>query len=215
MGKDKRPLPGVKWGGWKKRRQTRNELEALRWEKAQGIAAVGGPVSGHLVCIDIDDQEHRRTVDVILADVGLPHDYPWVVRTPGEGWHVWLICQDWSAHRLDRKGRYGGRVEVRAAEHMTMLPPSLHTTGKEYAFEAGWPSTELAHVNAEKLLEAYLLVTESEPEPPAAATERSRVLAELTDAYVRAALSNEVSAVRRAPEGQRNNQLNKSAFALG
>ncbi len=162
--KEKRPL--VKWVSGPKNfteeRQTLADLESMPWQIAGGIAAIVGPVSGGLVCIDFDKQEDRAAVNSILADLDLPPNYNWLVETPGQGYHLWIISPNFPLNgqgKLDRDGINSGHIELRYAGMMTTLPPSLHPNGGRYAFANGDPTGPPSLVDPEKVIAAYERVT--------------------------------------------------------
>lgn len=232
LGDDKKPVTVsgsgrlLPWKGWQTTRQTEDSLERFPFERAAGLAAITGEVSGGLACIDFDEQADRSAVDAFLAVLGLPADYPWVVKTHG-GYHVWVLCPGLKLAKSDkgklyRKGVDGGQIELRHERHCTTLPPSLHPDGGQYEFIAGeLPSDAPVTVSPEALLAAYDAVTKTEAGPIAdssqvkVARKTARKPGEPEEAYTRAALEGELANVRNATEGHRNDQLNKSAFALG
>lgn len=167
---DRTKKPLVKWASepnWKNKRQTADDLAAMPWKRARGIAAVCGAVSGGLVVVDFDKQPDRGAVDHFLATLGLPENYSWVVQTPGGGWHVWLITPALALRgtgRLDRPGQAGGHIELRYEGVLAMLPPSIHPNGGRYIFVNGAPDGPPATVEPDELTAAYDLVTEKPPD---------------------------------------------------
>ena len=170
---DRAKKPLVKWASepnWKNKRQTPDDLAAMPWKRARGIAAVCGAVSGGLAVVDFDKQPNRDAVDRFLVALGLPGDYPWLVKTPGGGWHVWLISPrgDKPAGekidgRWDRPGLAGGHIELRYEGVLAMLPPSLHPNGGRYVFVNGAPDSPPTTVEPDRLTAAYDRVTEPPP----------------------------------------------------
>ncbi len=133
----KRPI--IRWRMWKTTRQTRADVEAMPWEKARGIAVVCGTVSGGLVCFDLDRQLDRAALDLILSVMNLSPDYAWQERTPGGGYHVYLICPNFTppadakAGKVDRVGRQAGHIEARLEGVLTtfyldVVPSGLPAT---------------------------------------------------------------------------------------
>lgn len=172
VGGDKRPLGA--WGQWHDTRQTADDVRAMRWNAARGLAAIAGDVSGGLVCVDFDNQPNDRARDRLLAALGLSADYAWLVTTPGGGYHVWLVCPDLPLNgtgRQDRPGTHGGHIELRYHANYTILPPSVHPSGGRYRFAASGytpPSTPPATVTPAAILAAYDAITvqpEPKPEP--------------------------------------------------
>jgi hypothetical protein len=108
-------------------------------------------------------------VFALLAELGLPLDYEWVVKT-GQGYHVWLRCENLalSVGRLDRSGcawSQTEKIELRYRGHYAVLPPSLHPSGLIYRFVYGaFPVTPPAAVAAPRLLAVYDLLTTPSPQ---------------------------------------------------
>lgn len=132
------------WDRWQAERQTAADRAALPWQQATGIAAVCGDVSGGLMCVDFDKQPDRRALDQFMAALKLPADYPWLVITPGGGYHLWLICPGLvlpnRSGKIDRPGKYGGHIEMRYTGHYALLPPSKHPTGQRYRWAGEAPT---------------------------------------------------------------------------
>ncbi len=231
LGKDKAPVeikPGhpLPWKKWQRVRQRPEDVSRLPWDKADGIAAICGPVSDHLICVDFDQQDDGRAVNAFLNCLGLSSDYEWVVDTPGDGIHIWLRCH--SPHldgknKLDRKGRTSGHIELRHEGHSTSLPPSIHPNGGLYKFSTGIvPVNRPAEVTSDALQQAYDAVTVIHQPAvlhqagtstccPSLGHHRSKP----SSAYASSAFENELAILHQTGPGSRNDQLNRSAFALG
>jgi len=218
IGEDKRPLGA--WREWQERPQAAQDLAAMPWSEASGIGALSGEVSRHRYCLDFDHVTDPQLLEEVERLLGLPEDYAWSVRTPGGGAHIWVTSPE-LAQRLNGKGKLtGGRpgcdhVELRGRGHQTLLPGSKHPSGGTYAFAhaegLGVPAEPPAEVDPELVLrvarwqEEKPVIPQVEP-GPAASTDHP---------WVQAALRGETEKVAAAPEGDRNNQLNRSAMALG
>ena len=233
-GQDKRPArvtpdpasPHLAWDKWKTDRQAPADLAGLPWPQAASLAAICGPVSAGLVCLDFDDKEQAHgqelgPVRAVLGALGLPADYGWLVTTPSGGYHVWLTCPDLALPdgkgKLDRPARAGwDHVELRAQGHYALLP----SPGGRYRFLVGGdlPSQAPAMVTPAALLMAYDLVTVAETAAPSPAPATPRASAAPVGRYTRyaqAALDRELDELARTREGARNSQLNRAAYALG
>ena len=223
---DKRPAKvgagRMPWDQWQETRQTAEDLAGLPWSAAPGLAAICGPVSGALVCIDFDGGQDLGPVRAVLGALGLPADYAWLVNTPSGAYHVWLRCPGLELPdgkgKIDRPGRGGfAHVEVRFTGHYALLPPSL--SGRYSCLAGNLPELAPAEVTPAALLAAYDLVTETSA-PKAAKTTASaptmtRAPAGRYTAYAQKALDDELNDLARTPKGQRNDQLNRAAYSLG
>lgn len=210
------------WSRWQTERQSEDQLAALGWEGQgiTGLAAISGPSSGGLVCIDLDQAPGEHSLRGALGWLGLPRDYEWAVKTPGHGggWHIWVVCPDlWEAlekAKLPTKavlvGAYAGaaHAELRWRECYTLLPPSLHPDGERYEFYHAHPEAAPASVEGRKLL---LLAEWGEEKKKA---DKPQVTEDYS-AYIEAAIFHNCSRIASAQEGSRNEQLNASAYALG
>ena len=162
------------WRRWQTVRQTPEDLEQLPWPAATGLALISGPVSDGLACVDFDHAPDRRGLAALLEALDLPAAYPWIERSPGGGLHLWLRSDKApEAARLDRVGRYGGHIELRLKDTITVVATSGHPNGGTYAFEAGaLPGTPPACVALPDLLAAYEAITVTPPSVSARAPSR-------------------------------------------
>ena len=234
-GSDKRPVKvgagRLAWDQWQETRQNAEDLAGLPWQGATGLAAVCGPVSGALVCVDFDPHEKAnpdapapssRLVQAALAGLGLPSDYGWLCRSgSGRGYHIWLRCPGLvlpdGKGKVDRPARADfDHIELRFTGHYVLLPGSAGN----YGFVAGdLPHEGPAEVTPATLLMAYDAVTvASAPEVKATAsapkTARTAPAGRYAP-YAQAALDRELDALARTPEGGRNEQLNRAGYSLG
>lgn len=232
---DKRPVKvgagRLAWDQWQETRQTAEDLTGLPWQGATGLAAVCGPVSGALVCMDFDPHEKAnpdapapssRLVQAAIASLGLPSDYGWLCRSgSGRGYHIWLRCPGLvlpgDKGKIDRPARADfDHIELRYSGHYVLLPGSAGN----YGFVAGdLPQNGPAEVTPAALLMAYDAVTvASAPEVKATAsapkTARTAPAGRYAP-YAQAALDRELDALARTLEGGRNDQLNRAGYSLG
>lgn len=217
-GTDKKPVivngKRYAWDYWQTTRQTRQDLAGMPWQA--GIAAICGPVSGDLVCLDFDGVTSWGPVRDALDALGLGISYPWLVKTLRGGQHVWIRCPglalDGGKGHLDRPGVEGcEHVELRYTGHITVLPPS--NSGAYEFVQKRTPDQAPAIVTQAQLLAAYDLVTVKKATSTAPAV--APMPAHTGNGYAQAALRNELGILALAQVGTRNNQLNRSSFALG
>ncbi len=218
IGENKRPLGA--WREWQERPQTAQDLQAMPWSEALGIGALSGEVSRHRYCLDFDHVTDPALLEEVERLLGLPPDYPWSVRTPGRGAHIWVTAPLLAEH-LNGKGKLIGtregchHVELRGRGHQTLLPGSRHPSGGIYAFAhtdaLEVPSQGPADVDPELVLR----VARWQEEKAATAPVEPGPVACSDHPWVQAALRGEIEKLASASEGDRNNQLNRSAMALG
>ncbi len=227
--------PAHKWKHWQTTRQTAGELAGLPWHKAAAVAVIDGV--GGWRDFDFDDCPTFGPVALTLAELGLPADYPWTIRT-GDGWRVSILCHDDLPAKLltakdgdpgvftfapQRAGDFD-HLELRWRDCQTILA-GQHPSGRAYTFAHGAPSGPPATVPLGRVLRAALAVgklPEHAPQPTAipVPTPQPAQTAQPAEpgrlaSYATAALSRELDALARAHPGARNNQLNRAAFALG
>lgn len=145
--------PLGEWGQWHHDRQALADVHRLPWRKAKAIGAVCG-VNG-MTAIDFDKLPYS-VVAAFLEALALPHNYAWVVRSPGGGWHVWVRCDLPFGIRV-RKTELGDnapQIEVRHTGHQTILPPSRHPNGNRYQWAHAEPSAPPTWVEADALIQA-------------------------------------------------------------
>ncbi len=218
IGEDKRPLGP--WRDWQERPQTAQDLQAMPWPEALGIGALSGEVSRHRYCLDFDGVTDPLLLQEVEQLLGLPPDYAWSVTTPGGGAHVWITAP-LLAEQLNGKGKLTGRrpgcdhVELRGRGHQTLLPGSKHPSGGTYAFAHAAGLSVPEEPPAEVDPELVLRVARWQEEKQAAAPIEPSPTPSSDHPWVQAALRGETEKLASAPEGDRNNQLNRSAMALG
>jgi|SRR5680860_1117698 len=102
------------------------------------------PMLCNLVVIDIDTAESDAPLWGTLQAMGLPADYPWVVQTPDQSFHIWVRCPTAELEQyLGGQDKLIGdlpgckQVELRWRGYIGMLPPSAHPNGGRYAYLSG------------------------------------------------------------------------------
>jgi hypothetical protein len=130
------------------------------------------------------------------------------VQTPSGGWHLYFKAT--SAGIRNSSGKLGPLIDIRAAGGYVVGAGSV-VNGRAYEL--------VSDCDLKPLPEwiSRLLVTRPKAEPQTLAARLSQLSkpgVRSADRYVTAALNGELDAVRTAPQGQRNDQLNRSAFAV-
>jgi hypothetical protein len=158
--------------------------------------------------LDIDGDEGMAALVTEMPAEAPTIDGP--TADTGKGTHCYVL-----ATGLGNRAGVLPHLDWRGAGGYVVAPPSVHPSGAVYRWHCGaedpdfGPSAPL-HPVPHWLLD--LLTRRPEPVPsPVATVGPSRD----TNAYGRRALEGEVGKVLLAPVGSRNDQLNRSAFALG
>lgn len=170
-----------------------------------GVAvATGHPLrsGGYLLVLDVDTKDGTDG-EYTLAELEGKHEEPipptWTVRTPSGGLHYWLRtpkplgCKVGFRHGLDTRG-VGGYV---------VTAPSPGYTVESRSPIADAPNWLL-----------YVLDPPERTAPAVTLLPNSAKPSEIGPRYVEVAIERECQDVASAPEGCRNDTLNRAAFAL-
>lgn len=178
--KDGKPYfkrPGGKWKEFESTRQSIESLKGQQWATANGLALVNGV--GRIRAVDFDAVKNEdgskievpfEVVKSFCQVLGIEAEsYEWIVKT-GNGWHVWLLCDDMSKKVLagededltkadfkpsDSFKSSFDHIELRWKNHFTVIPPSQHSEEKWYRFRnCEFPSSLPAEVPGDKVAEA-------------------------------------------------------------
>jgi hypothetical protein len=150
------------------------------------------------VC-DIDSEEGMQAPLDLLGDGAITGPS---VATGSGGWHVWVAPTGLG----NRVGLLPG-VDWRGVGGYVVAPPSLHASGQRYRWSRPLHGTDLPPCPPplRRLVEGFARPLHT----PATASIRQ------ASRYAQAALDEEIAKVLAAPEGTRNNTLNRAAYALG
>lgn len=172
------------------------ELVAGRRNLNCGIAT--GEPSGIFV-VDIDGPEGETALAELCE---LPATL--TVNT-GKGRHLYF---KWPGHEIKNRTRILPGVDIRGDGGYVIAPGSKHASGTTYEF----------HNLLEEIVDAppelLTLITRQKVPASSAPIPAPYQAPQDTRPYIQAAIDGEVSSLAQAQEGTRNDQLNKSAFAL-
>jgi Bifunctional DNA primase/polymerase, N-terminal/Family of unknown function (DUF5906) len=177
-----------------------------QWPRAN-IGLATGPASGVWV-LDIDGEEGEQW----LADMEARHEALPVtpeVRT-GKGRHLYFKLPDGVV--IGNRAKIAEQVDIRGDGGYVIVPPSIHpTTKKPYV----WHTERRLKIGCayapQWLLDIVVKKTRPEPAEPATAQQHRQ---RGNSKYVERAMSDELAKLSGMMEGGRNDQLNRSAFAL-
>ena len=180
------------------------EVIKAYWTAAPyNIGLATGEVN-NLVVVDVDDEEIWATFLATQAE-GLPIGPK--VKT-GKGHHLYFSYP--AGRSISNKTKPGMGFDIRANGGHVVAPPSIHPNGSVYEFT----TTE------EKLPELPEWLLELIAEPKEAAKKKvdfnaSKLAANDPSPYGMKALESECQAIVSAPQGTRNDLLNKACFNIG
>jgi hypothetical protein len=174
-----------------------------QWPTAN-VAIRTGAASG-LVILDIDpDHGGTATFRLLVRQHGELLGGP-TVRTGSGGAHLFFAHP---GHRVrNSTGDLGPGVDIRGDGGYIIAPPSRHISGQTYIWETS--GLELP------AMPEWLLERTREPSRSAPSGREPIRIDQAIEAWARAALEDEAARVRSAPEGTRNNTLNRAAFCIG
>ncbi|MBO0728474.1 MAG: bifunctional DNA primase/polymerase [Acidimicrobiaceae bacterium] len=202
----KRPL--VRWQD-----EATTDPDRLRywWSGPWYHANVGCVVPPGVVVLDVDPRHDGDVSLERLEDSNGTLPTTLTTVTGSGGWHLWFRYVDADELRQDANVLPG--IDTRCAGRgFVVLPPSVHPCGGRYHWARG-PKTI---VDAPAWLVGLLRKpSRGEQRPIPGPTGDSGESLTLDQArYALAALRSETAAVAAAPVGERNHQLNRSAFAM-
>jgi hypothetical protein len=178
-----------------------------RWRiPDRNVASPTGPVSGFWV-LDIDGAEGEANLARLEAEHG-PLPATRTALTGGGGRHLLFR---YTGPIQSSVGRIATAIDVRCDLAYVVLAPSMHPSGRTYAWADGDGSYEIAT--------APEWIVRSARKRPDSIAERAAVTVaprapDRTGAYGRAALDAEIVRLRDAIPGCRNVELNRVAFRL-
>jgi Bifunctional DNA primase/polymerase, N-terminal len=186
---------------------TNDTATVERWWHSYRHANIGirtGSASG-LVVLDVDDEAGRLALRGLVAANG-GFDARWV-RTGSGGWHAYFAHP--GSPVPNSAGRLGEGLDVRGEGGYVVAPPSMHQTNRRYRWARPDDVAELPP------MPGWLVELAASPASDHPEALPVRLRTDDAPAYAAAAVEREARIVAAAPPGQRNHQLNRSAFKLG
>jgi hypothetical protein len=179
--------------------------EMLRLHPNGLLAKRTGAVSGTVV-VDVDAPHGIPTMRQLLADGLLPRTI--VQRTGSDGYHLVYKHPGAGMRIMSGAGKGGLGVDIKADDAYVVVAPSAHPrTRQRYQWIGSFSGEPTS-------LPEYWVERLREPERPAR-TSRLPLQSVTGSRYAAGALRRQLAELLDAPEGTRNDTLNKSAFALG
>lgn len=153
---DKKPL--IEWKQFNLKPQSLNDIHSINWNSGtNGIAVIQ---DGKYISLDFDKCKDEGFIYQIANELNINS---WIVKT-GNGFHIHLelnnlkelyqlIGKESGCYTLEPiKKDLLDHAEIRVINHYTVLPPSLHQSGKEYKFITGNPLDKPQKADAVLLL---------------------------------------------------------------
>ena len=172
------------------------------WWTATPDANIAARPPAGVVVLDVDPR-HGGTLEA-LGD--LPPTYR--TKTGGGGWHVWTWLPEGLADRVRGKLDGAEGIDVKTSSGYLVMPPSVHPDGGRYVLEDDTEPADLPAHLLDRVVRRLVVRERPAVAPRINGDERG-------GRYWAAALTAELDAVAGAPEGRRNDTLNRAAYNLG
>jgi len=178
--------PIIEWDKWQTEKQTIDDINNMPWGTATGLGAM---MKDGLRLFDIDGVEDYEILDWMLEELGLPENYPWIIKSGGGGLHIYFISPNPESKPAEIKvGAYnpldklGGEkavykfrtlteglckhVELRWQDCQTALPTSMHESGGIYRFYNDEPTEAPAYIEVDKVISCLEKLCKIETDAP-------------------------------------------------
>lgn len=177
------------------------------WWTARPDASIAARTGRHIV-IDLDGPEGEAGWALLEAEHGPVVTAETRTCRHEGGRHLWFLAAETVVIGCSNK-RLPPGIDVRGRNGFALLPPSLHASGRRYAWQSTRPIARLPAwlVELTRKRERPITPPATRPRLPAPGVDRTR--------YGIVALRAETDRVRQAAESTRNNTLNLAGFALG
>lgn len=183
-----------------------------RWWRVYPHAHIGiaTGADANLFVLDVDGPDGERSLQRLIAEHG-PLPRTATVKT-GRGRHFYFKL---SGRQIEcSSGKLGSGLDVRGEGGYVVAPFSRHASGAIYCpVRSSLINGKFKPAPAPQWL--LDLLAKSVDAPPAQREQVSEKSLEQARTYAEAALQSELDRLRRAPQGQRNDTLNLSAFKMG
>jgi hypothetical protein len=200
VGSDK--VPPEKWGPFSTRKPTDAEYAAwFRKYPYHNALIITGAIN-NLFVVDCDSTEAVEYFEK------RGHPQTWTVRSHDNRLHFYFRHPGWRV-RNNNNGRIFNHIDIKGDGGYVIAPGSVHKSGYVYSWLPDCSPGDVALASAPEWLLELL------KPPPERPVETPQNFSGHISAYARAALQSELECAASAPEGQRNQALNDSAFALG
>ncbi|MBX3480101.1 MAG: bifunctional DNA primase/polymerase [Caulobacter sp.] len=196
-------------GGFKQASADRDQV--ARWWRGrprQNIGIATGPSAGFWV-LDLDGPEAEAALAALVAQHGpLPAT---AEQSTGKGRHV-CFAWDPAAREIRNRSRlFGAPIDVRGAGGYIVAPPSIHPSGRQYAWTPGRAPEEVGFAAAPDWLTQLVLPAEPVATPVAPPTRRDGRASRFGEAV----LDTACGVIAGARVGARDSTLYRTACKIG
>jgi hypothetical protein len=180
-----------------------------RWTETADANIGLRPDASGFVVVDVDTRNGGyKTLEALEAELG-PCPDTVVARTGCRepGLHLYYRVPA----GMEFRGKLGDGIDIKYRGYV-LAPPSIHPDGGRYEWLSSPFDTEVAELPPAWL--ARMKKTDANNNAPPVQLHKGEN-STTTSAYGAVAIEEEIRAVRTATQGERNNRLNRAAFALG
>ncbi|HEX8556396.1 MAG TPA: bifunctional DNA primase/polymerase, partial [Sphingomonas sp.] len=219
-----KPIKGT--GGLKKATKDPDQVRAWwgKWPKAMIGVAMGG---NGLFVLDFDPRTDDATGEEWTLDrlkselegqVGVPLPVSLAVRTPSGGVHVYLNQP--AGDPIRNRGNLPRHVDVRGEGGYVIVPPSVMQDGRSYRWLRDNAEADVVDAPAAliSILQPRKATKSGQPTPKVASGSPPKLRVaggtDGIDRYIQTALDRECGSIRAAPQGKRQDALNRGAFSV-
>jgi len=199
-------------GGYKAASTDHGQIN--RWFKNPNAVGIGVPTGERVgfFVLDIDGEKGADSLKALEDLHGpLPETLEVITGRKAGGRHLYFRFTG-EVDIRNSASKLGAGLDIRGTGGYVIVPPSLHPSGNRYRYREGHKPLELSIAEAP----SWLIDRVKTPEEnrKCGVGEVQNPLSTCTP-YGRKALADEVTLVRQAPEGQRNDTLNRAAYDVG
>lgn len=183
-----------------------DEKRIRAWWAASPSANVGIRTGSGVDVIDVDNEEARAALKTRCPEA---FDTALWVAT-GRGLHLYFASSGLPSRSAVLPG-----IDVRGSGGYVVAPPSAHPNGSRYRFVDPVTNATLGKLPDRLGPVPQSLLALGQARPPEVPNRAPVPLRNGVEAYARRALDDECAQVAGTVEGQRNDRLNRAAFAMG
>lgn len=176
--------------------------QIAQWWEQYPNASIGTPTGGRSFVLDVGQPDGPNSLTQLETKFGsLPPTLE--QQTGGNGRHLFFLMPKGNEVR-NSASKIGKGIDIRGKGGYVILPPSSHDSGNKYR----WTFPQALAEAPEWLIS---LITQPTPLP----LQTGRSSPNHHKGYVGKALTEELSRIRNAQQGTRNETLNSASFAIG
>ena len=190
------------------------------FENAEGIGSCPGLWPEPVIAFDVDRTMGRKSWDILIDKYGpLPPTYSVSTGRTDGGEHFYFKVPTGDLYVKSPSSKISHKVDIRGTRGQAVLPPTVHKSGRQYRWKYDGQAVEFVDISKipalpDRWVQA-LIETDCAYHLKEKKVQKKIRNTSSSTPYGLKALEEETGKVRSAPEGQRNDTLNRAAFAMG